>query len=65
LQLVQPALDRLIVRVVPLPEVAVDRAALAAALRTTFAHDFTIDVELVETLGRTPAGKLEEFVSLL
>ncbi|HTJ45247.1 MAG TPA: hypothetical protein VL463_24240, partial [Kofleriaceae bacterium] len=64
LQLVQPALDRLIVRVVPLPEVAVDRAALAAALRATFAHDFTIDVELVETLGRTPAGKLEEFVSL-
>jgi phenylacetate-CoA ligase len=63
LQIVQPRVDLLRVRVVP--DGPLDRAALAAALRDVFAHPFEVEVEEVESLGRSPAGKLEEFVSQL
>jgi phenylacetate-CoA ligase len=65
LQLVQETLDRLRLRVVPLagtPITPAQRDALAAAIRGALGA-FTVEVELVERLDRSPAGKLEEFVS--
>jgi phenylacetate-CoA ligase len=66
LQLVQETVDTLRVRVVPEPGFELDedeRRALAAALHKSFNHGFTVTFEIVEQLGRTAAGKLEEFVS--
>jgi phenylacetate-CoA ligase len=65
-QLVQEAIDRLRLRVVPTPATPLDahhRAALVAALERALGAGFDITVEVVEAIGRTPAGKLEEFVS--
>jgi phenylacetate-CoA ligase len=66
IQLVQPRVDLLRLRVVPDgARGPVDGAALAAALRRVFDHAFEVEIELVEAIARTPAGKLEEFVSLV
>jgi len=65
IQLVQESLERLKLRVVA--EGTLDPAApaaLIAALRDALGP-FEIAVEVVEQLGRSPAGKLEEFVSLV
>jgi phenylacetate-CoA ligase len=63
IQLVQIAPDALRLRVVPDGELTeADRAALAAALRATFAHPFQVEIEVVAQLARSPAGKLEEFL---
>ena len=45
------------------PLTAAERAALAAALHRALGHPFAVTIEAVPTLGRGPAGKLEEFVS--
>ena len=66
LQLVQDTVDTLRLRVVPVAETPLTdghRAALTAALHATLGRDFTISIEVVDELGRSPAGKLEEFVS--
>lgn len=66
LQVVQEASGALRARVVPLPGRPLDdghRAALVAALRGAFEHPFEVAVEEVAQLDRSPAGKLEEFVS--
>jgi phenylacetate-CoA ligase len=63
IQLVQETVDRLRARVVPDGEL--DARALVAALHGCFGHPFAIEVEVVERLARSPAGKLEEFVSRL
>lgn len=65
-QLVQDTVDTLRLRVVPTPTTPLDdghRAALIAALQRALGHPFAITVEVVDALGRSPAGKLEEFVS--
>jgi phenylacetate-CoA ligase len=65
-QLVQDAVDAVRLRVVPRPDRPItdgDRTALAAALRASLRHDFGVTIEVVERLARSPAGKLEEFVS--
>ena len=64
LQLVQESVERLRLRVVPeAPLSAGDRGALAAAVQRALGHPFTVDVEEVAALDRSPTGKLEEFVS--
>jgi phenylacetate-CoA ligase len=66
LQLVQPSVDSLRARVVPAGPFGDDaRAALVAAVRAAFDHPFSVEVEVVDELSRSPAGKLEEFVSLI
>jgi phenylacetate-CoA ligase len=65
LQLVQDPDATLRLRVVPLAGQPLDdarRDALAAAVRGALG-DFTVTVEVVDRLDRSPAGKLEEFVS--
>jgi phenylacetate-CoA ligase len=65
-QLVQDAIDQLRLRVVPSPARPLEehhRAALVAALHGALGAEFTVTVEVVDSIGRTPAGKLEEFVS--
>ena len=61
LQVVQTRTDLLRVRV--LPDGELDRDALIAALRTSLGYPFEVEIELVTEIERTPAGKLEEFVS--
>jgi phenylacetate-CoA ligase len=61
LQLVQETVDTLRARVVP--DGPLDHAALIAALHGCLGHRFRIEIEEVEALSRSPAGKLEEFVS--
>ncbi|MBK9030809.1 MAG: phenylacetate--CoA ligase family protein [Myxococcales bacterium] len=65
LQLVQDTVDALRLRIVPEagPLTPAERAALVAALQRALAHPFAIAIEEVPELGRSPAGKLEEFVS--
>lgn len=66
LQVVQEPGGELRARVVPLPGRPLEeghRAALVAALRDAFDHPFEVTVEEVAQLDRSPAGKLEEFVS--
>jgi phenylacetate-CoA ligase len=66
LQVVQESIDELRMRVVPMPGRALDegqRAALARALQETLGHPFGVTVEEVGEIGRSAAGKLEEFVS--
>ena len=46
------------------PDGPLDPRALVAALHGALGRDFAITVELVDEIARTPAGKLEEFVSL-
>ncbi|HVV85093.1 MAG TPA: hypothetical protein VHE35_18640 [Kofleriaceae bacterium] len=68
LQLVQESADHLRLRVVPRPGTPItdaQRAALADAVVDALAHPFTVTVDVVSALGRSPAGKLEEFVSLV
>nr|HEX4313445.1 hypothetical protein [Kofleriaceae bacterium] len=65
LQLVQDAPAHLRVRVVEAPGKPLDRRALVAALHGALGRDFEIAVEVVDALARSPAGKLEEFVSCL
>lgn len=65
-QLVQDADLALRLRVVPEPGLAIDdaaRAALVAALHRALGHPFAVTIEVVDALDRSPAGKLEEFVS--
>ena len=60
----QDDVDRLRLRVVADPPLtAADHAALTAALHGALGHPFAVTIEAVATLGRGPAGKLEEFVS--
>lgn len=50
----------------PLPATPITeahRAALVAALHRVLGRLFTVEIELVDQLDRTGAGKLEEFVS--
>ncbi len=64
IQLIQDTVDTLRVRVVP--DGAFDEAAGAAlvgALHASLGHPFAVEVEVVDQLTRSPAGKLEEFVS--
>lgn len=63
LQLVQLRRDALRLRVVP--DGPLDDAALIAALRGALGHPFDVEIELVDEIARTPAGKLEEVVSLV
>lgn len=63
LQVIQTARDAL--RVLVVPEGELDRQALIAALRSSLGYPFAVEVEVVDAIGRTPAGKLEEFVSLV
>jgi phenylacetate-CoA ligase len=63
LQLVQRTVDSLLARV--LPDGALDREALVAAIHRTLGDGFSVEVEMVDEIGRTPAGKLEEFISLV
>ena len=64
LQLVQESRDALRLRVVPLaPLTDGDRAALTAALHRSLGHPFAVAIDEVAELDRSPAGKLEEFVS--
>lgn len=42
-----------------------ERAALVAALHDALGPEHAIEVEVVDELARSPAGKLEEFVSKL
>lgn len=69
LQVVQEREGELRMRVVPMspqqPLTEPQRAALAAALQETLGHPFRVEVEEVSELGRSGAGKLEEFVSKL
>jgi phenylacetate-CoA ligase len=66
IQLVQERPDALRLRVVPDPAAGpVDHPALIAALRQCFGYPFAVTIEEVAALGRTPAGKLEEFISTL
>lgn len=62
LQLVQLTPGRLRARVVPNGEL--DGQALISAIRGVFGHPFDVEIELVEEIARTTAGKLEEFISL-
>ncbi|HUQ08111.1 MAG TPA: hypothetical protein VM261_36700 [Kofleriaceae bacterium] len=65
-QLVQDAIDQLRLRVVPSPARPLEehhRAALVGALHGALGADFAVTIEVVDAIGRTPAGKLEEFVS--
>ena len=65
IQLVQPDVDTLRVRLVPDGEVAPDaRERLTRALHEVFEHPFVVELEVVDDL-RGPRGKLEEFVSLI
>jgi phenylacetate-CoA ligase len=64
IQLVQDRIDAIRLRVVPEePLSAADRAALTAALHAALGHPFAVEIEVVDRLSRSPAGKLEEFVS--
>ena len=63
IQLVQDAIDTLRVRVVPVGEL--DARALVAAVHGALGREFRVTVEIVDAIARTPAGKLEEFVSLV
>jgi hypothetical protein len=65
LQLVQDTPRALRLRVVPAPERPLDGRALVAALHGALGGDFEIAVEVVDAIARSPAGKLEEFVSRL
>ena len=65
-QLVQDTIDALRLRVVPAPAApltAAHHAALTAALHGALGHRFAVTVEVVDALDRSPAGKLEEFIS--
>ena len=62
IQLVQDAIDKLRVRVVP--DGPLDPRALVAAIHGALGREFAVTVEVVESL-RGPRGKLEEFVSLV
>jgi hypothetical protein len=59
LQLVQLPTGGLCARVVPDGDAAVDQAAIERRAL----GPFDVAVEIVDTLERTPGGKLEEFVS--
>ncbi|MDX2089042.1 MAG: hypothetical protein SFX73_14390 [Kofleriaceae bacterium] len=61
LQVVQVTRDTLRLRVVPDGEL--DRAALVAALQGALGFPFQVEVEVVDAIARSPAGKLEELVS--
>src|SRR5262249_55050162 len=63
IQLVQESVDTLRARVVP--DGPLDRAALVRALQALWGHPFQVEIEEVEQLARSPAGKLEEFVSTI
>lgn len=66
LQLIQPSRHTLRVRIVPEgPEHELDGAALVAALHRCLGYPFEVEIERVTELARSPAGKLEEFVSLV
>ena len=62
IQLVQLTRDALRARVVPDGEL--DEAALIAALQRTLSHPFSVEIERVDEIARTPGGKLEEFICL-
>lgn len=61
LQLVQLRPDTLLARV--LPDGPVDEAAITAALHRSLGYPFQVEIELVTEIQRTPAGKLEEFLT--
>ena len=68
LQLVQDTASALRLRVVAEPGAALtdaDRRALIAALHGSLGYPFGVTIEEVAQLARSPAGKLEEFVSLV
>jgi phenylacetate-CoA ligase len=65
LQLLQPALDKLVARVLPDGDAPVDSKALVAALHRSLGDTFSVEVQIVTEIARTPAGKLDEFISSL
>lgn len=62
IQLVQLTRDRLRARVVP--DGDLDEAALIASLHRTLGYPFSVEIERVDEIARTPGGKLEEFICL-
>jgi phenylacetate-CoA ligase len=62
IQLVQLTREALRARVVP--DGDLDRTALIAALQRSLGHPFSVEIELVDEIARTPGGKLEEFICL-
>ncbi len=65
-QIVQPALDRLIIRLVPDADFGPDHeAALIAHTKERVGPDLSITVERVDALPRTSRGKLQAIVSEL
>jgi len=66
MQLLQPALGKLVARIVPEGDFTPrDRNGLIAALHGTLGAEFAIEIEVVDSLERTPGGKLDEFVAQL
>ncbi|CAN5854202.1 phenylacetate--CoA ligase family protein [soil metagenome] len=63
LQLLQPSPDMLVARVLPDGNVSVDSAALTEAIHRSLGEMFSVDVQIVSEISRTPAGKLDEFIS--
>lgn len=61
LQLVQLRPDTLLARV--LPDGPIDEAAITAALHDSLGYPFAVEFESVTEIQRTPAGKLEEFLT--
>lgn len=61
IQLVQLTRDTLRARVVP--DGDLDERALIDALHRVLGHPFAVEIERVDEIARTPAGKLEEFIS--
>jgi phenylacetate-CoA ligase len=63
-QMVQTALDRLVVRVIPRPEYsAADTEHLVRELKARLGQDMQVDIEFVESLPRTASGKFKWVIS--
>ena len=63
-QMVQTAVDRLVVRVIPRPEYsAADTEHLVRELKARLGQDMQVDIEFVESLPRTASGKFKWVIS--
>jgi phenylacetate-CoA ligase len=65
-QFVQPAVDRIELRVVlDRPLTAAETEQAIAFVRTTLDYPFEVSLAVVDAIERGPTGKFEEFLSLL
>ncbi|MFO1023647.1 MAG: hypothetical protein U1E70_00565 [Acetobacteraceae bacterium] len=65
-QVVQRALDRIeVLLVLNRPLTGDEEAEVRALAVAAFGPEFTIDIRIVETIARTPAGKLRPFLSMI